>query len=63
MSCPPGPVLGLVLPSWGFLGVQGFWDEMSEAQSKEPLTKQEGAGEWELTKKKKNYPPTFMALF
>lgn len=32
---------------------------MSEAQSKEPLTKQEGAGEWELTKKKKKLSPNF----
>lgn len=40
-SCSPG------VP-WG-PGM--LWDEMNEAQGKEPLTQQERAGEWELTKK------------
>lgn len=50
--CPPGA-------PWG-AGM--LWDGMNEAQGKEPLTQQERAGEWELTKKKK-YPQAFMALF
>lgn len=29
-----------------------LWDEKDEAQGKQPLTQQERAGEWELTKKK-----------
>lgn len=40
--CPPGA-------PWG-AGM--LWDGMNEAQGKEPLTQQERAGEWELTKKK-----------
>lgn len=45
--CPrPGPAL-LGVP-WGS-GM--LWDEMNEAQSKEPLTQQEGAGEGEVTEK------------
>lgn len=55
--CPrPGPALLGVPHGSGML-----WNEVNEAQSKEPLTQQERAGGWELAKK--NYPQTFMAFF